>query len=540
MESVRRARAPRTPTGATRLPAGARKRAAIEPLASQTILGLQASAGNRATAALLGRTRPPGPARMPAQPLLQRVLMAPVFPQPPAWQEELHLFAEAYNTMLPEAANEAARRAKEEKSRSLWAGKPAGRPVARQKALSMLGRVERWVYDWFSTHADRDVLVDPEWAAMRQFLNQIQDERIALVEMDIDDPPLANFAELEKTDQEHVRRIWADLVSEKHWWNKTGIAIEGTKAARVRILADFSRLLETETGRMVVGALSAGPKLTITPKENAKFKASPVEEAREGLLVVAQPLPGEQFAQLDLSGVPVQQRKALLNDVRERNPNARGVSVIMDDVTRHFRFNEGTASTVTVPEGARDTEAKKWSLAIGVNDQAIIATTFVNLGHELGHAFRSLHGITAKQDQTFDTLLAHAFPGLATADRPEEFFNIPAIENRIRHEAGLALRGSHVDWFGRALMQLFDAFHAVKNASERALERAPNPLKPDIARFDSDALQLEDDLMAVLESSSAEPAPIIALATRVAALRQRAAALEARARAGPEPVGLPQ
>ena len=46
--------------------------------------------------------------------------------------------------------------------------------------------------------------------------------------------------------------------------------------------------------------------------------------------------------------------------------------------------------------------------------------------------------------------------------------------------------------------------------------------------------------MAVLESSSAEPAPIIALATRVAALRQRAAALEARARAGPEPVGLPQ
>ena len=188
------------------------------------------------------------------------------FPQPPAWQEELHLFAEAYNTMLPEAANEAARRAKEEKSRSLWAGKPAGRPVARQKALSMLGRVERWVYDWFSTHADRDVLVDPEWAAMRQFLNQIQDERIALVEMDIDDPPLANFAELEKTDQEHVRRIWADLVSEKHWWNKTGIAIEGTKAARVRILADFSRLLETETGRMVVGALSAGPKLTITPR----------------------------------------------------------------------------------------------------------------------------------------------------------------------------------------------------------------------------------------------------------------------------------
>ena len=172
------------------------------------------------------------------------------------------------------------------------------------------------------------------------FLNQVQEERIGLVAIalgDGGDPPLANFAQLGLADRQQVRQIWDDLVSQKGVddGTKMGIVIEGAQeAARVRILADFSRLLETATGRMVVGGLSGDqPRLTITPKAGAKFAASPVNEELEGLLAVDQPGPGQQFVALDVSGLSVLERKLRINDVRVNHPKARGVSLKISAAT---------------------------------------------------------------------------------------------------------------------------------------------------------------------------------------------------------------
>jgi len=502
MKSVPSARVPRSPAGPVRARAGAGER-----VASQTILRLQASAGNRATAALL-----------------QRVLKPPVFDKAPDWLKPV---AEAYNTLRTAVPG--------------WGlFNSAARSAARQKALIKLGQVERAVYEWFGEHGgrDRDAMADPEWAAMREFLNQLQDERIGLVELALDDggvPPLANFDQLAEEEQQVVRGIWADLVSKKDERSKTGIDIQGPKAARIRILADFSRLLETATGRMVVGGLSGDrPKLTITPssKAKAKFAASPVDEALEGLLAVEQPGSGEQFVSLNLSKASVLERKLAINDVRVSNPKADGVSVIMDGVTRHFSFNKGTASTVTVPEGARDTAAKPWSLAIGVADEAIIAPTFVNLGHELGHALRALHGIVAKKDETSTTLLGHAFHGVKSELRPEEFFNIDAIENRIRRDAHLALRGAHEDWVGREVLRMFNALETVEKTAKRALDLAPDALKPDIKRLEAQRSELTTALQELQASGSTD---IGGLRTRAVALGREAAALEERAKRAQEP-----
>ena len=125
----------------------------MPPPGSQAILRLQATAGNHATAALL-----------------QRVIK-PAFAKPPDWYAPLHKLVEDYNKLRA--------------SPVLWGLVPSwlatGKPQARQLALTALGDVERWVYAWFGQRGDRDITADPEWAAMRELLNQVQEERIGLV-----------------------------------------------------------------------------------------------------------------------------------------------------------------------------------------------------------------------------------------------------------------------------------------------------------------------------------------------------------------------
>src|SRR5690242_11444357 len=114
MEAIRRPRAAHSPSDPTR----SREPAPPTDLA---VLRLQRSAGNQATAALLQRA------------------LKPAFAQHPAWYGPLHQLAQEYNEL---------RRAKE-----LWGILPKwamGNPAqARQAALTKLGEIERWVYDWF-------------------------------------------------------------------------------------------------------------------------------------------------------------------------------------------------------------------------------------------------------------------------------------------------------------------------------------------------------------------------------------------------------
>ncbi|MDA0160841.1 type III secretion system effector protein [Solirubrobacter ginsenosidimutans] len=507
MESVRRPRAAHSPMD----PQRPRRHA---PRADLAVLGLQRSAGNHATAALLQRA------------------LKPAFAQQPVWYAPLHQLAQEYNDL---------RGAKE-----LWGILPKwamkNPAEARQAALAKLGEVERWVYGWFRQRENQDRTADPEWAPMRAFLNQLQTERdglVALALSDGGDPPLANFAQLQGGEQQQVREIWNELIREKSGDIdlRMGLAVDGAdKAARIRLLADFSRLLETETGRMVVGGLSGEqPRLTVTPAKGAKFVASPVNEAYEGLTVGAPPKATEQFVSLVLDGLSVQQRKVAINDARVRNPDARGVSLTTAaDGTLHFRFNTGTGSNVTVPSGAQDTSDQGSSLALGTNDFAIIAPTFVSLGHELGHALRSLHGITAKDDEATDAMLAHAFKNVVVGDRKEEFFNIDVIENRIRAEAGLSLRGAHADWSGTELARMFDVAQAINLAATNAHQLASAQLGQEIAQLRIAADALTDGLRDALERRRKRKMPpsvdeILALRLSAATMRQQATNLEQRA-----------
>ncbi|MGH3767773.1 MAG: DnaJ domain-containing protein [Pseudonocardiaceae bacterium] len=476
----------------------------------EALLQLQANAGNRATSSLFhqGTSR----AGSAGQPVVQRAL-TPVFPVPPAWYAPFQQLAEKCNELLDLA-------------RKAWLDKS----TKRQAALAKLGQLERAIYDWFGQQQGATVATTPDATGMRNLLNQMRQERVALVTMAIKgngDPPLAHFRLLDSDEQARVRAIWRNLLSAK------GIGIEGGKAFRAQVLADFARLLETATGRMVTEALVGESRvLTITPTTQAKgkFAAAPVDAEREGIEAVDSPDPRvlSRYVALDFTpALSVQQRKQILNDVRLRRPAALGFSVTTSEGTRYFRFNQGTASTMTVPEDAQDASLHPSSRLLGVHGEEIIAPVFANLGHELGHVLRSLHGIGGSSSGA-TALVQHAFPGAVDPDmRTEEFFNIDAVENRIREEAGLSRRAGHTNLVARELVRLHEFVDLAFTRAQAALQLRPGPFREPLQGIVQECDEMRISLFE-FGKHGGDPADLQARAT---ALAQRSTKLDEAVRA---------
>ncbi len=464
------------------------------------VLRLQAGAGNHATTALLAPCR--------GGPSLQRMLTH-VFASPrPDWFEPFAKLGARFNELLKPVTDA-----------HWW----TNTTVERRAALEKLAQLERALYDWFGSRVAATVATTRDGAAMGDLLNQVQRERIGLVGRAVSgkdvDPPLGNFRTLDVDDQAHARAIWKSLLASQ------GIAIKGNDAFRGRMLADFARLLETATGRALSGAIVGTPDaltITATTLAGGKFAAGPVKSDREELEEVKQPDDGD-WVTLDFTpAYSVDQRKGRLNAIRTRHPKALGFSVITGDGTRHFRFNAGTRSTMTVPADAVDASLHPSSRLLGVHGEEIIGPTFVNLGHELGHVLRSLQGISGGH-----ALIKHAFPDVHSDERAEEFFNIDAVENRIRAEAGLSRRGGHTNWVGREMGQLYGLVNAVRDRAAAALTLAGGDTVMALKQVlvDCDGL-----LMSALPLFGKRGGDPRGLRDAVTALDQRTASLEARVR----------
>lgn len=309
----------------------------------------------------------------------------------------------------------------------------------RKQALSQLAKIERLIYAWFGNQRSHDLDVNAINTGMKTLMNTVSVERRSLVELSIgkndDDPPIANFDELEKPLQKEITLIWRQLLGGK------GIQIEGPSAFRSKVLSDFSRLLEIEMGRTLTGGiLTTGQGLVISPIEMGKGKlvARPNEPEKEGLEETQE---HENFVEVDIRGMEEAQRLELLQHVRLKHPKSPGVSVRSELGVRHFKFGEGTGSTLPVPIDSFDAMPNTNSRMADRYGNEVIAPTFINLGHELGHVLRSAQGISAS-GAGGKSLLLHSFEN-PEASRPEEFFNIGGVENRLRLESGMMERYSH-------------------------------------------------------------------------------------------------
>ncbi|HKV06984.1 MAG TPA: hypothetical protein VJ725_02530, partial [Thermoanaerobaculia bacterium] len=323
---------------------------------------------------------------------------------------------------------------------------------SRRAALGHLHQLERYLYGWFASKKSPDLDESPEALRMKGLMNEVQKERIDLVERSIsakdEAPPVAS---LNAENQERVTGIWNRLLA------NDGIRIQETgeeeevskrqKGFRTKVLADFSRLLETEAGRDLVGGIQgAGGGLTIKPTTLAKgkFAARSLDPDSEGLRTVPAPAEEHQqdFAPINVNGMTKQDKIRLFHNIKTLHPDKRGFALNTDGGTQHFEFGPGSDSELKVPVDAQDALRHPSSRGVDSEGNEIIAPTFVNLGHELGHVLRARQGVITDENAGRD-LFERAFPGEEHEGRVEEFFNIPAAENPVREQSGISPRPGH-------------------------------------------------------------------------------------------------
>ncbi len=331
----------------------------------------------------------------------------------------------------------------------------ANTEAERRAALKTLHRIEISVYSYFDARNAQDLDVDPANIEMKTLMNGVQRERRDLVSLSISKndkaPPVANFLELSPPEREKVSLIWRNLLK------GNGISIKGNTEFTHNVLADFARLIENQFGRDLVHRIAIEKNaLVITPTtlEQGKFVARPDNPDLEGFtLLPGVPQYPEDYLRIDPALIPKEDKLSIFRDVRRENPLAKGIALKLIGRTEYYQFNKGTGSSLPIPADAQDAKPNISSRLLGEGGREVIAPTFVNLAHELGHVLRSLLGISASQ--AGNQFIESAFGSLEGVTRPEEFFNINDIENSIRAENRISKREGHGNSYMEISSRLF-------------------------------------------------------------------------------------
>lgn len=331
--------------------------------------------------------------------------------------------------------------------------------LQRKAALQQLSLIETLVYQWFGNQQEMDLDAKPLALKMKGLMNELQRERIYLVTQSIKshdaEPPVAGFDHLPKIIQHQISFLWQRLLK------REGIEISGDADFFMKMMADFSRLLQVDMGRRLIqGIVITNKGLKITPvAATGKFAARPDDPEKESMTRVKPVVSGaasssssssgdvsgdldtSEFVRVDFREKNKAQRLDILQDLRVRNAGSKGVSIRSEMGDAHFAFAEGVGSRITVPDGMHDASRHSSSRMADERGFELIAPTFITLGHELGHVLRSAQGMSASEDGS--ALIKHGFPGVENHDRPEEFFNIGGVENSLRLESGIMPRHGH-------------------------------------------------------------------------------------------------
>lgn len=398
----------------------------------------------------------------------------------------------------------------------------------RTERIDQLSRLTREIL-MFLDAADTPDLYRKEhhrWAM--DLLNDVQAEHRQLVEASVtqkdEQPPVANFAALDKDQQDIVRKVWTRIVSdsgkiritEDEHYEDTDTSLPGTKrhqGFRAEALAQFARLLETETGRLLLGQIESKSTgnytITIRPglsqategRPSSEFAAAvPGGSTQQSLtwLDMANHLKGKpdrrrkveaykrNFVTIDPASVADPTQKAAeIYKIRLLNPKAAGVRIGED----YFRFGTGLSSEIAMTRDIPDASTSHLARSVDETGSEIPMPNFVTLGHELGHSLHMMTGSALSEKDVLDKLSGRLSP----YDTPkglhdnwsdmEEYANINAVENSIRADLGLKKRFGHgnqvtaqtrpLGTVNDSLFHLADQFPlATKNIIEQLLNAA--------------------------------------------------------------------
>jgi hypothetical protein len=377
----------------------------------------------------------------------------------------------------------------------------------------------KWLDD-FSV-PDQNVSSAALW--VKDLMNEVQREHQGLVEASVeqedDTPPVANFDKLSDKEQRVVKSIWEQLVkgtgniriTETETYtnsetNQPDARVHG--GFRYEALAQFARLLETATGRSIVGQVVSDAKgrlVTIKPgfaepsqgAPGSEFAAAPVSlEGHDKLTSVdinamfkGQPNAKKKreayrrkFVEIDLARIAdPREKSAAIYEARKDNPKAAGVKI----AGAYYKFGRGTAVDVTLTRDIRDAEEHHTSRFVDKDRNEIPTPNFITLGHELGHAVHMLTGVALGKQEISDQLLPLvATPGVVEQDwsNLEEYANINSVENALRAEFGMKSRYGHINQASvqKSLLEpIADRFYALSDLQPQPLRATVEaPLGP--------------------------------------------------------------
>jgi|GEM_PF-5907724 len=388
----------------------------------------------------------------------------------------------------------------------------------RAMRIDELQRLQVSAMVWLNDLKNPDHNTNDNALWVKQLMNAIQVEHQELVQQSIvqndTEPPVAKFATLPEATQKQVRTIWNQLVAgtgnvhiteTEDFTNVTNGEAESREheGFRYEVLAQFARLLETETGRTVVAEVNKntdGKKpVTIKPAFAAEtqgapggeFAAGPVDSNDSDKMVEVNPSTmfsnqknakskraayRQRFVPLDLAAIPEPEKKAAaIYAAQKANPKAAGLLI----AGKYFKFGKGSAVDVTITRDIRDAEDHHTSRFVDEDMNEIPAPNFITLGHELGHASHILSGGALGDDGVGDKLLP--MMGVSPEKRTtwsnmEEFANISSVENSLRKEYGMRGRFGHINQVSVQrgwLRNVVDAFYNL-------VDEQPVPQRPAI------------------------------------------------------------
>ena len=389
--------------------------------------------------------------------ILQRELRDLVFNQPKSASmvtQQVAQFAIAgINHLTPDVINQLAN-----------AYNLLGQETPLSVRINSLSGVEHAVYTWLIQNKAPDLTGNNIAQHVRGLMDATKTERHAIVSQSINagdhqqadrDLPIAGFNLLSNETKLEVRAMWRGLIE------KTGqIRITDTNPDNaevhngfdLKILTEFSRLLEGQYGREMVKNINTSDKLiTIEPfhygHEGKDLAAGQVNQDEIGInLVKLDVEPAQEqlvnYPQHNITAFNETQRITFFNELKPTQQHQAGVSILDGGDTTYYKFGTGSNVKVTVPVELTDSSMYNDSRLADTNDDELATPVFVLLGHELGHGIHMQRG-TATQKTNIPNFFTNQHDQEKYGSDSEEYVNIEGTENSLRAEHGLGARKGH-------------------------------------------------------------------------------------------------
>lgn len=325
--------------------------------------------------------------------------------------------------------------------------------------INTLSEIERACFRWFMNRQSDDLEEDPEAPPMRTLMDLLHGERHALVQQSVtgghaaaedSDLPIAGFDRLDEEAQRKVRGMWGKLIQDSG--SVRIVEKEGHGGFRMRMLTEFSRMLESHFGRGLLERINeSDKKIEISPFSVAKdvgasAAASPAGDHTEQAKLKrlsGQPKDKDKYKEIRLDGLTKQERISALDNMRRERPDQLGVMLILQGKPeQYYAFGQGTDVKVTMPSDLKESSYYYGNRLIDTGGKELIAPAFSTLTHELGHAFHMQQG--TKTDSASELMeYIDDQDHLEAWSNMEEYINIQGTENPFRSEYGLGERHGH-------------------------------------------------------------------------------------------------